>query len=738
MSLDEELLAVFKAEVRERVEQLSLGLCEPAPRWDVPALCRLAHNIKGAARMAEAAPIIACVHELEEVLIAVREGAKRTRSVAELARRGCQLLDATIEGHTQGKSVPDLSAFSERVHAWLASARAGQALEPLDGPAGPMVSAPPAAPVVAPTSAPPITAAVATDTKAEPEAKSGVAQGEGFATEPARQADDTLRVAVAKLDRLMGLAAELVMAVFNGRDRQQAAATLATGLVELGRSHPTLAVEPAFRRLRREAAALRRGLLDDVGRSERLSEMMQDAIRALRMVPVGSLRSLFGRTLREACEHTGRQASLAILGEETEIDRAVLEGLIDPLVHLLRNAVAHGIEAPEERVTLGKDAAGTITLQASSVGAWVELSVSDDGGGLSLDKIRAAAMRAGIVTPSAAAKLSTRELTDLIFLAGLSTVSKADELSGRGIGLDVVKRNVTRLGGEISVSSAMRRGTSFRLRVPLTRLTTRGIVVRLGEHQLAVPVANVERTVWVNHDQIGSADGQDLVVLDGRPTPVAGLEAVLGVGADALARRPSLVVGDGKGRHAFLVDEVLGQREFIVQPLGSRLRAVPGVAGLTVLEGGKTAFVLDTLQLIAWRGAARGATGGRHAEPVERQRRVLIADDSVTSRTLLKNLLGAAGYEVVLANDGSEAWQVLMTQNFDVLVSDVEMPGIDGFELTRRVRAHATLQRLPVVLVTSLGQPEHRRLGAEAGANAHVVKGSFDQEELLTAVARLI
>ncbi|MBI3929013.1 MAG: response regulator [Armatimonadetes bacterium] len=701
MNATQELLALFKAEVLERLESLEQLVQGPPEGWDLAHLRRIAHNIKGAARIAGVDGVQEVAHLMEDLLAGANSGDILSPDAVELMREGVRLLKICL-GSMDGPSSPSVAAYRDRVKGGAPA-----------GPRPPEASAP-AAP--------------------KPESRRAPDTGSGAPSEP-RAAADTLRVTTHKVDRLMGLASELTTSGRGSEEYDQALRELTGSLQTLARQFPGIKATPSFRAALGNAQELRRSLTAEGGLRSKLASQLQEAVRALRLVRIDSLRAVLDRVVQDACGHTGRQATLDVAGGSTEVDRAVLEALRDPLVHLLRNAIAHGIETPAERVKLGKPAVGRVTLRARSSGAWVEVAVADDGRGFNLHAIRLRAVERGWISPPELETTEEEVLLGFIFRAGFSTAETPNQVSGRGIGLEVVRENLEGIGGSIQVESSPGRGATYCLEVPLTRLTTSGIIARLGAHYVAAPLVSVEQTFFVTPADVRMVDNEPVVAVNGEPIPLLALEGALKIEADRREKRPALLLSEGRTRRAVLVDQVLGCRDFVMQPLNWNLRHVPGLIATTVIEGGRVVLVLNTRELLHLGVRRSSELAGSSAR---RARRVVVADDSVTSRTLLRNILASAGYEILVAVDGRQAWQILQEKPADLLITDVEMPEIDGFELTRKVRAHETMAGLPVIVVTSLGNEEHRMQGAEAGANAYVVKGAFDQDELLRAIARCL
>jgi two-component system chemotaxis sensor kinase CheA len=451
--------------------------------------------------------------------------------------------------------------------------------------------------------------------------------------------------------------------------------------------------------------------------------------------------------IRDLADAADKQIVLNVEGGDVELDRSILEGLKDPLRHLVRNAIDHGAETPAERRSAGKTPQVQLTVSAALRGDHVEVVVADDGRGLDLEALRQQLRRRNLPDPA-----DERELAQAVFLPGLSTRRLVTDVSGRGVGLDVVKGRVEAMHGTVGLSSEPGRGTRFTLAVPLTLTTLRALLVSAAGQTFAIVSAAVQKLVRVDPAAVRTVEGRPLLALGGPPLPVAELADVLGLRAagshrEERDRRPAVIVSTGERRAAFLVDEFLAEQEVVVKNLGGRIRRLRHVVAATVLPSGRIALVLNTGNLVR-SALAHGPTvapvwsaGERLGAAPPRapaRKRILLADDSVTTRTLEQSILEAAGYEVLTAADGAAAWQVLQEKGADLLVSDVDMPRLDGFDLTERVRASSRFRDLPVVLVTAREQAEDRARGAAVGADAYLGKSVFDQQELLTVLTQLI
>jgi two-component system chemotaxis sensor kinase CheA len=477
------------------------------------------------------------------------------------------------------------------------------------------------------------------------------------------------------------------------------------------------------------------------------------------MQPFGSLLDIFPKVVRDLSRSQGKEVQLVLQGGEVEIDRRILEEMKDPLLHLVRNAIDHGLETADQRERQGKLRQSTVSITVATGGdSKVRITMHDDGQGIDIEKVKVSAQELGHITAEHAAEMTDAAASMLIFHSGLSTRSTVTDLSGRGLGMAIVRQKVEKLGGHILVESRLHQGTTFHITLPLTLATFRGILVEVAQRQFVIPTLNVQRVLRLRQDTIKTVRGTETILFDGTVTPLVPLHAVLEIPSPKRSESPTgsgvpgssayltaLVLSIGDATVAFRVDRVLNEQEVLVKSLGQQLLRVRNVAGATVLGSGKVVPILNAQDLVQSVQSAR--TNAPHAttfaEPDGRaeelpRNAILIAEDSITSRMLLKNVLESAGYSVRTTVDGSEAFAALKAGHYDLLISDVEMPNLNGFELTAQVRADPQLANLPVILVTSLGSREHQEQGLDAGATAYVVKSGFDQENLLATVRRLL
>jgi chemotaxis protein histidine kinase CheA/ActR/RegA family two-component response regulator len=734
------LLEIFRTEAADALDELAqLAARLPTAEGSklssaAKAALRLAHNIKGAAGSVGLNELSSLAHTLEDALAPC--AASNVRPPPELCDEvltAVSLIERLCEaGHDCDRALSDrarelgqrLLEHSRRYAAEIESSTVQTSAAP----------ASPAAAVSEPTApgAPEIkSAASVTPTspvRLEPESL------------PAHAAVTHLRVPAARLDELAGHVDEMI--VLRGRlgDSTRALERVVSGLAEAVKSSGAAAKEcdgPL-----RELSTLVRAQREAQNALVRRVSELGDCVRGVRTVPLATVAPSWRRVVRECAQLLGKQVVLEVNVGDTELDKQVLDKLRDPFLHLLRNAVDHGIEGADERYVLGKPAQATIVIDARMVGARVVLEVKDDGQGLVPEEVAQVAIAKGVITQAQADRMESADKLELLFRDGFSTTSQVSMISGRGVGLSALRDAVRQLGGDCTVESAgYGEGTTARVSVPMSVLAMRGLLIEAEGVTYVLPTDIVERAVRVQRDEVRRADGQDVVPVAGSE-PIAvhwldrGLRARPGVN-DALS---IVVVALGRRRAGLVVGEVLDEHECVVKHLPWNLKYVSGINGAVVLPNGSTAlsldpqFVLDTPR-VGLRSAARS----REAPRAEARRpRVLVVDDSLTSRTLERNILASAGYDVDIAVDGREAWALLGEREFDLLVADVQMPNMDGFELTRRVRADPRLGALPVILVTALAGEEDIAQGAAAGADEYLIKGELEHDKLVEAVARYL
>jgi two-component system chemotaxis sensor kinase CheA len=688
-ALNRDLLAWEKATSTGRSREL------------IASLLRTVHSVKGASRAVSLTLVETVCHRLEEVLATVQHGRPATPELYELGFAVADALDDARQRLLRKQSLQ--GSALEALLPRLVAAQAPSAL-----PSPPAASPAPAEPPVPP---PPESPAEATEAKALP-----------------------VRVSAQKLDALLSRTGELRVASLRLEGRTETMEALREELSAL-RARLRGPEAATVRRLETRMAQLTRELLSDRLTLTQAVGGLDEEVRRARTLPFAEACEGLERILRDVARGTGKQARLELSGGALELDRSLLQGLREPLLHLVRNAVAHGLETPEERRRAGKAEEGRVTLAARLSGGRVQVSVEDDGRGLDLDSIRARARAHGWEVPEDAATVAR-----LIFQPGLSTASQVTSVSGRGVGLDVVRSHMEELRGHVDVSFRPGAGTRFVMDVPLTLSTLRVLRVSAGGQHFALPAESVERLLRLSPSEIRQLEGRQVWAAEKELVPLTSLAAVLGLPAQSpRARLATVVLTTGHLRAALAMDDVLAEQEVLVRGLGPRVRRARHVSGVAVLPDGRMELLLQPASLVR---AAEGRPPAAPLFPVAptqlKRLRILLAEDSPTTRALEQSLLEAAGYEVLACADGAEAWERLQRTGADALVSDVEMPRMDGFALTEAVRASPRFSRLPVVLVTARERPEDKARGLEVGASAYVVKSAFDQTNLLETLRHLL
>ncbi|MDY7232391.1 hybrid sensor histidine kinase/response regulator [Hyalangium rubrum] len=697
-ALNRDLLAWEKATSSGRAREL------------VTSLLRTVHSIKGASRAVSLTLVETVCHRLEEVLATAPKGQSAPAEVYEL---GFAVADALDDARQRLQRKQDLvgsplEALLPRLTA------AGQAQAHAQAQAGKTVPTPPPLPTPAPAEAP--------AARAEPPAEASGAEAL------------PVRVSAQKLDALLGRSGELRVASLRLEGRSERVESLREelGLLRARLRGPE---EASARRLETRLSQLSRELLADRLTLMQAVNGLDEEVRRARTLPFAEACAGLERTVRDVALASGKQVRLEVHGGALELDRTLLQGLREPLLHLVRNAVAHGLETPEERRRAGKPEEGRVTLAARMPGGRVQVSVEDDGRGLDLDTIRAKAHAKGWEVPDDAVTAAR-----LIFQPGLSTASQVTTVAGRGVGLDVVRTQVEALRGSVDVNFLPGQGTRFVMDVPLTLSTLRVLRVSTGGQHFALPAENVHRLLRLAPGEVREVEGRQMWAAEDALVPLTSLATVLGLTPGApRPRLTTVVLSVGPWRTALAVEEVLAEQEVLVRGLGPRVRRARHVSGAAVLPDGRMELMLHPASLIRAAGGRPVAAPLFPMPAAQRVRqRILLADDSPTTRALEQSLLEAAGYEVTACADGAEAWERLQRMGADALISDVEMPRMDGFALTEAVRSSPRFSRLPVVLVTARESPEDKARGLEVGASAYLVKSAFDQTNLLEALRRLL
>lgn len=677
-------LDIFLREASEHLTSLQGGLLqlekEPANKVLIHELLRNAHTLKGSARMLGFEGVSNVAHRLEDLLKEIEDGEREADEKAiDVLLRGSDAMARLVGSLAKGEPP------SFAVEDFLAALDRGDVPE-----------------IVAP----------------EPAGRDEEGLG------------DTVRARVKTLDSLVNLLGELII----NKKRLESRVTSLKSLVR-GSEPPSL----------RELGQFQRELEDDVLYLDYLIQELHGEAMELRMLPLRTITDGFQRLVRDLAREQGKEVDLVIDGDGIELDRVLLESLKPMFLHMLTNAVDHGIELPDERKAKGKPGKATIRISARHEGDSVQILVRDDGRGMDPARIKQAALRRGVIDKEEAELLRDEEALYLTLRPGFSTSEIVTDVSGRGVGLDVVQKNLERVKGTLSLRSEVGACTEISLQLPLSLSVVEALLVACGGECYAVPANYVLETIKVRSEDIITTGGKEVVSLRGVTVPLVSLASLFGLpGQKELLETGKVTAVVLRLREQLLactVDRHLGSGEVVVKQLGAQLKRVTFVFGATILGDGNPALILNVPDLFAH--AEGGATTGfRRAfaehEAARVRGRILVVDDSITTRTMERSILVSHGYQVEVAVSGEDALEKVAGFQFDLVVSDVEMPGINGFELARQLRGLETYREIPIIIVSSLSRDEHKRQALDAGAQAYIVKGSFDQGTLLDTVESLI
>lgn len=779
--IQKQLLAAFQDEAQERIEALFAGLSnlETADAGDLPAdviesVFREAHSLKGAARSVNLPVIESLCQEMETIFAAVQANTlPLSAALFDTLYAATRLIEKSID---PAANPAETESEIKQMVQLLADAKTQSGGSPDDMtkvcghcPEKPDNGAKGEAAAFPPETGAPFESEEIHRSAAQPAAAADYQQ----AAKPLFST--SVRIPAAKLDALLLKTEELITIKQAAHQQLKRIHGLNHSLQEW-RQHwdnfqrdfrklqdgdtPETAVERTIQIIDESRDFIwqfeqqLKQTISAAGRDSRQFSGLIDELLAetknTSLMPFSSLFTVFPRMARDIARESGKSLDFKISGESVEIDKRILEGLKDPLIHLLRNAIDHGIEAPEVRAARGKPSTGSIRISVSQPeSSQVCIEISDDGNGIDIDAIKAEAVKKGIISAADAEAATDADALNLIFQSGISSSAMVTHISGRGLGMPIIRDALDHLGGRLRIRSEPGRGTVFLIHLPVTLATFRGVLVDVSGHLFIIPNAQTRHSMKIRPQDIRTAENQSIIYFNHRPTALVHLADVLGIpkseenhGGNGKTAIPVVILKTDATEIAFCVDKVLTEQEVLVKPLGRQLKRVWHFAGATILASGTVVPILNVKDLIKTASglsfSAARQPSVTASKPSEAPNSVLIVEDSFTSRTLLKNILEASGYQVKTAIDGADGLSQLKAQAFDAVVSDVEMPRMDGFELTAGIRGDKSLAGIPVILVTSLDSPANRERGIEAGADAYIVKSSFDQSNLLEVLDRLL
>lgn len=726
-----EYLPSFIESAREHIDAINQGLLhfEKEGSGDSESLSRVsrnAHSLKGAAMTMGLGNITSLCHHMEDIIREIREQRMATDpETFDVLFQANDVIGAMVErlSHSPVEDTTQLNGLLERMEALLPTP--GESL--------------PCRPI--------------------PKKMTKI-----YDTPLGKTAYNTVRVPTEKVDRFLNIAVELVILRnqmqslldqldMTGTSQKKEQKLLS--VMEENFSDTSVSQKPFHFALQELILQRRKGhqFVEQFGGNfqeslEVLKQLVtetQQLVMDIRMLPVSMLFNAFSRPVRDLARQKNKKVELIIQGDETRIDKRAIEELSDPLMHLLRNAIDHGIESPEERKQRSKEETGKIILRAFQDIDKVIIEIMDDGRGIDKEQIKMKALEKGFLSEDHANRLIDDEVFDLLFLQGFSTASMVTELSGRGVGMEVVKDNVENLNGSVEITSDPGEGTKITISLPLTLATTRAFLVRCSGHTLAIPVFSAVQVLRVSPDSILVAKGREAVYLKGEIVPCERLDLTLSFPkqekVDTDGKLPLILLRHSGKKIAFQVDEVVGVEEIVIRNLGTHLKRLPIFSGSSILGTGEIALIIDVPRLFTTAQIKAGNIFLERSASFEKKairQRILLVEDQMTTRLLEKSILEASGFEVETAVDGLAAINMLEENQYDLVITDVQMPRMDGFTLTATLKKDDRFSHLPVIIVTSLESEAEKTQGLQAGADAFLLKKSFNQELLIQTIKTLI
>ncbi len=752
---------LFRQEVASQTVVLTDALLalehRPADKKQLETLMRAAHSIKGAARIMGLDPAVKVAHELENNFVAAQQGTMTiTAAQTDILLEGVDFLlkiSKCADGDIAA-GAPALYPEAENILKRLSG------IKSTPPPPSPTVSKP-ETPAAAASALPPVKEPDQTGPGTKGAVK--VKEPESEAKQPEQQSQ-TVRITAEHLNRMLGMVDESIVQMRWLEPYIRRLTALKKKQVGLDRRlenlRLTLAENPDPGWIKQQVndicleakdclatAASHLNDIDDFSRrTEELNDRLYREALASRMRPFGDCAQGFPRMMRDIARRLGKNVRLEITGQDTKVDREILDKLEAPLAHLLRNAVDHGVEKPEQRAAGGKPQEGLITLSAYHLAGLLHITVADDGEGIDLDRVRQKIIARGLSSREVMERLSEQEILNFLFLPGFSTSAEVTEISGRGVGLDIVMNLAQELGGGVRVENRRPNGTVFHLQLPITLSVIRALLVEIAHEPFVFPLARVAHLLTVDAAQTVTLEGKRYLRYNNKNIGLISASEALELhsGLESNDRWPVVIISDQDNHYGLIVDHFMGELLVVVRALDARLGKVQDVGSVTLLNDGTPALILDVDDLlrsvdrILAGGGLKNVAQAEEGKGKKRRRRVLVADDSITVRELERKLLQGRGYQVDVTVDGMEAWNSVRAFQYDLLVSDVDMPRLNGIDLVRRIRQDSKLSALPVIIISYKDREEDRLRGLEAGANYYLTKGSFQDDTFLKAVKDMI
>ncbi len=750
---DMPLSEIFKLDSKERIKALNdlVLKLEKEPENDVlyDDAMREAHSLKAAARIVNNKETQDLAHLMESVIQVIKEKKCLSVDYIDLLLRGLdavqEMVDAFVASRPHGVDVSELSKDLESAKEGRITSKSKRNDEEILSPAPPKA---PEAPIV--------------DVR---KPGSGDATKKRAAIEKAmierETGDFSVRVGIEKLNKLMNISGEMYTHMLNLDREQGYSQMLVSQMLKITSSLESLKdhlkesglasgkADDWFYKNQADLAEFRESLTAYLERIKHVSVSLgylgtelQDEVMKSRMLPVSTIFDPHGRFVRDAARDSGKSIRFEVKGGDTPVDRSILEVLKDPLAHMVRNACDHGLETSEVRKSNGKPEEGVLSLSAFHEADRVILIIEDDGTGVDEAEIKAKVLDKKLISEDKLKLLSKEEILNLIYLPGFSTAKNVTTLSGRGIGLDVVKSNLARIGGDIHMGTEKGRYTRFVLSLPLTLAVTKSLMVDVGGGMFSIPLTRVAEVTKAGKQDIRMVEGRETVNIKGEILPLVHLASLWGFKSATAesGERPLVVLGTGREKSALWVEKHLGVKEIVSKPLDARLGNLRDISAGAILDDGEVALIVDAESLLSSSAEYTGQTvitSDDKAQMISRKR-ILVAEDSLTVRELERKVLQNHGYDVEIAVDGLDAFNKIKEATFDLLVTDIEMPRMNGFELISLIKKDKNLRQIPAVIVSFKEREEDKRRGMEVGADKYITKSKYDDQILLDTIARLI
>lgn len=719
----------FIQEARDLIQKLNDGLIElekdPERHEIIKEIMRVAHTLKGSSKIMQFNNVSSLSHKMEELLIRAQEGRmKLTGDIIESLFTSTDFLSRCIESILQGEGdTVEMSGIYDMLDLAVRGEDISSMLSQLH---------------------------------LEERACTSIETSAPEKTEPKPKVKETIRIGVDKLDNAVRLVGEIAVS----HRKSEHTLSILKDLHRTARKH-VKQIQQTFQKngagvreeikteLLSESLQLLKGLesifkesRDEMAMMELVMNELYDDVLQMRMLPLSTVFDTFPRAVRDMAKHFKKEIELRIRGEETRLDKKVIEKLNGPLIHILRNCVDHGIEIPAERIAQGKPAFGVIAIRASQKSGHIEITITDDGRGVQFEKLKQRLIKRELITEEKAQTLGEGELINMVFLPGVSTSEIITDISGRGVGMDIVKTDIEQLKGSMSFSSKQGQGTCCVLTLPMTLTTLRSLIILSQNTLFAIPINAIEETLQISSYEFIQVVDHHAIRLRNQIIYVVELADVLGLAGENVCQQEQLfilIARSGGKRIGLIVDEILDEQDVVVKQLPTHMRKVKTIAGATISSDNTIILILHIPEILE---LVKHTTGklqeNKHTFQEVIPARILVVEDSVNTGEIEKMILENYGYKVDLAKDGMEALEYVEKAAYDLIVTDIEMPRMDGFILTERLRSMPKYAGIPIVLVTSLERESDKKRGIQVGADAYIMKGDFEQKNLIETVKSLI